>query len=283
MSYINIKKLVDTLGPLGGPSAAAVIQATGLGRVQSLASVTGLDGTGFVGRSLLQFDGDPAGLLRIVAEQPLAAEDLAPIPADSTFALAARLDGSKLLDLLLDLAGQIEPRAREEMLKGLDEMSDNLGIDLREDILASLGDVWCAYNSPGEGGLVFTGLTATVTIKDRDRLARAHDHLRGMLQAQLRGPDDGSSPRRGPRLRELEVAGQKVYVLTAIDDEFPFAPSWCLTETHLVFALFPQNITAFLTRGDDFQSLATAPPVKTLIGAGEGPELAVLSGHAGAV
>lgn len=273
MSYINIEKLVATLAPLGGQMAAAAIQATGLGNVQSLASVTGLEGTGFVGRSLLQLDGDPAGLLRIVAGAPLTADDLAPIPADSTLALAVRLDGSKVLDVLLEMVGEVEPRARDEIAEGLKEMGDELGIDVRGDVLSSLGDVWCAYNSPGEGGLVLTGLTATVTVKDRDRLVRVHDRLLGMLKSQLGGPDDGGFRRRGPRLNELKVAGQDVFVLTGIDEEFPFAPSWCLTDTHLVFALFPQNITALLNRGNDFQSLATAPQVKPLLEEGEAPSM----------
>jgi hypothetical protein len=255
---------------MGGPQVQTAIRASGLGGVKSLSAVTGLEGKGFVARTLLELDGEPEGLLRIAAQQPLAADDLSPIPADSTLALAVRLDASQTMELLLDTLDQIEPRARADVMEGINEMQGELGIDVRGDILASLGDVWCAYNSPGEGGLILTGLTATVTVKDRPRLAQAHQRLVGMLKAAMRGPDEGGR-RRGPRLREFEVAGQQVYALTGVDDEFPFSPSWCLTETHLVFALFPQNIKAFLTRGEEYQSLAKAPQVTGLLSQAEGP------------
>jgi len=44
-------------------------------------------------------------------------------------------------------------------------------------LLKSLGDSWCVYNSPGEGGLVLTGLTAVVSVRDADRLAKVQQRL----------------------------------------------------------------------------------------------------------
>ena len=53
-------------------------------------------------------------------------------------------------------------------------------LEISEDVLQSLGDTWCVYNSPGEGGLVITGLTAVVPVTDRERLvtnrAKVCDH-----------------------------------------------------------------------------------------------------------
>jgi hypothetical protein len=273
ISYVNIKRLVGTFAPLGGPPVTAVLRATGLEGVKSLTSVTGLEGEGFVGRTLLEIEGEAAGLVRLMSDQPLTADDLAPIPADSTLALALRLDGAQVLDILLETVGQIEPRGREEMLDGIDEINAALGIDIRTDVLESLGDVWCAYNSPGEGGLILTGLTATVSVKDRDRFVRVYDRLIGMFKGSLRGPDDGGFRRRGLQLKSFEISGHEVFVLSGIDNEFPFAPSWCLTDSHLVLALFPQNIKAILLRDDDYQSLAAAPAVKTLLDEGKRPSL----------
>jgi hypothetical protein len=272
VSYLNVESLVNKLAPMGGPEVKTVLDAAGLDGVKSLSSVTGLEGTGFVGRSLLEARGQPEGILEVVAGEPLTAEDLAPIPADSTLALALRFDAAKALDLFLSTVEKVEPGLREEMMEGMDEINEELGIDVRADILASLGDVWCAYNSPGEGGLILTGLTATVAVKDRSRLQRAHDRFVGVLRAEMRGPDDGRR-HRGPRIKEMEVAGEDVFVLTGIDDEFPFAPSWCLTDTHFVFAAFPQNIKAMLARDENYKSLASAPEVAPLLAEGTGPTL----------
>lgn len=272
VSYLNVESLVNKLAPLGGPEVATVLDASGLDGVKSLSSVTGLEGTGFVGRSLLEVQGQPEGLLEVVAGQPLAAEDLAPIPADSTLALAFRFDAAKAFDLFLDAVEQVEPGARGEIMEGVDEIKDELGVDVREDILASLGDVWCAYNSPGEGGLILTGLTATVAVKDPAKLQRAHDRFVGLMRAEMGGRGD-ERRHRGPRLKEIKVAGEEVFVITGIDDEFPFAPSWCLTDTHFLFAAFPQNIKAMLTRGDEYKSLATAAEVAPLLAEDTGPTL----------
>ena len=62
------------------------------------------------------------------------------------------------------------PQAREDVTRGIAEMEKELGIDLQQDLLKPLGDVWCVYNSPAEGGLLVTGLTGVVQVKDHDRL-----------------------------------------------------------------------------------------------------------------
>jgi hypothetical protein len=174
----------------------------------------------------------------------------------------------------LETAGQIDPRAGGEMVKGIQQANADLGLDLRADVLESLGDVWCVYNSPGEGGLIPTGLTACITVEDRDRFAAAYDRLIGMMQARLaaRDEEDGPGP-RGPQLKTLSIGGRDVFVLTAIDDKTPLAPAWCLTDSHLVVSVFPQNIQAFLSRGDDYRSLAAVAPVRELLDARQGPSL----------
>ena len=56
-------------------------------------------------------------------------------------------------------------------------MGKELGIDLEQDVLKPLGDVWCVYNSPAEGGLLVTGLTGVVQVKDHARLEATLDKL----------------------------------------------------------------------------------------------------------
>jgi len=272
LTYIDVKALAERFAPMGGPQARTIIDALGLGNVTSLTAVTGLDKEGFVSRSLLGIDGQPTGIFAVAAGEPLTAEDLAPIPRDATIAAAARLNADKLLGLFLSTVEKIEPRARGEILEGIGEMNRELGIDLRADVLQSLGDVWCVYNSPGEGGLVVTGLTATVQVRDRDRLATAHEKILAAYRAATTGPD-GTRSRYTPQVRQFEFAGKEVFFLTNLDDDFPLTPSWCLTERELIVALFPQNIKAYLSRGDDYQSLAEAPPVAELLASDAGPTM----------
>ncbi len=270
VTYVNLAKILQLAVPLAGreaPRIQAFLSAAGLDRVTSLASVTGLDETGFVGKTLLGLSGEPAGLLSFAAAGPLTAEDLASIPADATIALAARIDAESIFDTILSIVEKIEPSAREEANEGIAEIQRMLGFDLRDDVLKSLGDSVCVYNSPEEGGLVFTGLTVVVPVKDHAKLSGAHLKLLAFARAQMAM----GAGRRGPRIEQLKFAGQEVYFFNARDDEFPLAPAWCLTDKELIVAPFPQNIKAYLTRGDEFKSLATVPEVAGVLQDGDGP------------
>ena len=270
VTYVNLSTIIGTFTPLAGreaPKVRAVLEATGLSDVTSLASVTGLDKGGFVSRTLLSLSGQPRGLLSLAAARPLQPAELAPIPADATLALAARLDPDALFQTILSVAAEIDPGAQREIL-GFPELQRETGIDLRADVLKSLGDTWCVYNSPGEGGLVFTGLTAVVQVKDRARLATAHTKLLALAMAEMRrGGGRGS----GPRIEQFHFAGQDVYFFNAREMQFPLAPAWCLTEKELIVAPFPQNIKAYLSRGDQVKSIAAVPEVAGLFQSAGGP------------
>ncbi len=71
----------------------------------------------------------------------------------------------------------IEPRSPAEMEQGLTQFTQMTGVNLKTELLAALGDTWTVYNSPGDGGLIFTGLTVTGTIRDRAKLVDANEKL----------------------------------------------------------------------------------------------------------
>ena len=174
---------------------------------------------------------------------------------------------------------KVQPRAHEEMLEGIGEAEELLGFSIRNDVLKSIGDIWCVYNSPGEGGLVFTGLTAVVPVKNHETLSAVHKKLLALGRATLKREDEqmqemsrehGFRPRPVPRIEQLEYAGQQVYFFNT-RGKVPFAPAWCLTEKELIVALFPQNVKAYLSRGEDAGSIAEVPRVAKLLAGDNGP------------
>jgi len=297
VSYVDLKSLLE-LGmqaymgareaarePDGSPVATptarnpvtAFLNASGLNGITSISAVTGLDDEGFVSRTQVAIEGQPRGLLSFVDAKPLAAEELACIPSDATIALALRINAEAVFNTIESMVGQIEPRARGEMAAGIAQMEAQLGFNLRNDVLKALGDSICVYNSPGEGGLVVTGITAVIDVKDRDSLAKVNERLIALLKAQMqrreeeRRRESGRYFRPGPRIEQFEFAGQTVYFFNARDDDVPVAPAWCLTEDKLIAALFPQNIKAYLSRGDQFEPITTLPKVAGLFEADTGP------------
>lgn len=253
VTYLNLKTIVADFAPLGGPQVRPVLDALGLANVTWLASVTGFDETAVTSRTLLAIDGEPQGILRLATEKPLSPADLKPIPADATLALAARLDADKLLDAVLSTVGKIDPRARQMIENEIEHFPDDSDLEprIRDNLIRSLGDVWCIYNSPGEGGLVFTGLTAVVQVKDAKRFGREHDLLLKIFQDAA----EGQSP-----FAQVQFAGREIHFVS-LGREVPFAPAWCLTDKELIVAPFPQNIKAYLSRDAKARSLATVPEV----------------------
>ena len=77
---------------------------------------------------------------------------------------------------------------------GLRNVNQSFQIDLREDVLQGLGDVFYLYTSPNNGGLI-TGWTVVAKVRDRERLQRVTDRLLGMLRA-FGGGNDAPAVRR---------------------------------------------------------------------------------------
>lgn len=259
VTYVNVGKLIDTFVPMApAPQVAEVVEALGLGALTECGSVTGLDETGVVSRSFIGIEGEAKGLLACADAPPLTADDLAPVPQDALAAAAFRLDVGKLLDTILDVVGQVEPRAVEDVEEELADVEREIGFRIREDLLGSLGDVWTISTSSSEGGLL-TGWMATVSLRDPQRFREVHDEFARRARMAM---EEGH---RAPQIRELRFAEQTIYYLVVPDDDFPFTPAWCVTDDVLVVSLFPQTLKGYLSRGEDYASLAKAPAVKPLL------------------
>lgn len=276
-SYVDVAGIIEKAGALGGPGVMGLLDALGLTNVTAMVSESGLEGKGFVMKSFVGTRGVPSGLLRLAEGKPLTDAEMAWIPADATLAAAFRLDAEAIYKEFLTVLGRIDRRAREEFLEEFESgIQRELGLGLVEDLLRPLGDTWCVWNSPGEGGLVFTGLTAAVAVKDRDRLSRTIDRLTEIARQEMGRHGGSGRYRRGAFIESFTCEGEKVHFLNIVGEEVPVAPAWCLTDTHLLVSPYPQMIKAALARGPSAEkSLAGAPVLKE-----RGKALAVMAADA---
>jgi hypothetical protein len=272
--YVNLKAIGETVLPLiDAPQvkdAKAVVEMLGFDNAEALIYTLGLDAGGYVDKVLLALAGPPRGLVRLVSDRPLRPEDLTPIPRDAAFALAARVDLHQTLDVVLSSVERMSPETRSQVNQALDEMEEELGINLRRGVLASLGDMWCIYTSPGEGNFLVTGLTAVVSIRSNPGFALAYSKLMDLAKKGLPPPSDaGASPLSMAGLGSLQhftFAGREVCCVNL----GVLAPSWCVMPGQLVMALTPQNVKAYLSRREH-KSLATLPDVAGVLPAAGGP------------
>jgi hypothetical protein len=268
LTYINLKSLRDLLlAQIPGPEIRSVAETLGLDKVTSLVQAAGLEGEGFVCRTLLATEGEPSGLLRLVSDRPLRPEDLKPIPRDATFALAVRFDLAEAVDTIVSAAEKADPDARRDLQGQFERIDRQLGIDLRKTALRSLGDTWCIYNSPGEGGW----LTVVVPIRNPATFLLAY----GKAIDAIRNSSDGVGPpgHPSPEIRSFSFADRTVFWLDTASQRGYLALAWCVNGHELVLSLTPQNIKAYLARGDDFQSLAAVPQVTQQFSAASSPAM----------
>ena len=257
LSYINLQRLRQITAAAIGPGRKPWIDLLGLAQSPWLVSASGLVGPDVVTRTVLPIEGEPRGLLLPAGGRGLKREDLAAIPEDATLALAVRLNVQKMIDGLAAAAKKEDPEIKQALLKGLETLQRGGDSDSRQDIFPSLGDHWCLYNSPREGGLVVTGLTGIVPITDRAQFSRSYEVLTRLAVQAL--PADDSLGSSGQRIRRFRFAGSDVHYVNMGD--VGLAPAWWAGENQLVVALAPQNIKAYLSRRSPSHCWADVPEV----------------------
>ena len=159
-------------------------------------SASGLVGPDVVTRSFLPIEGQPRGLL-LPAAAP--ARNLAAIPGNATMALVGRLDLQKTIDAF-SLAKKSRRRREGNFGEGWAVRPGQRvhAVSAERLFRRELGDRWCVYNSPKEGGMVLTGLTGVVPITDREQFSKHYQDLKRLV-TQNPAPDnfageDGSRP-----------------------------------------------------------------------------------------
>ena len=259
--YLNVKKGLELAAPLiGSPEMRQVLEALGVANIRTIASVSGLDGTGCLSKTWIETISDPSGLLAVFGPEPLKAADLAMIPKDASFAAAARLNLSKLYGAVIEAIKRVGPEAASSNEAQLAQTETMLGFRIKQDLLDALGDSWCVYNSPSEGGLLITGLTIIVPVKDRDRLAKTNDRLVELA---------GNAAPGTPAIKETKFHGQRIFFVDPVGNELLPAPAWSVTDTHLILSLSPQNVRAVLSRDASAGSIADLPVVAERLKSGD--------------
>ena len=255
LAYADTKAIVAAARPAIGQNQMVdqLLLASGFGQVNSYINVTGLDKNGWVGRTLVQVTGKPTGWLALLGEKPLGPDDIADVPDDALLAFAARMDPELIVDGLrsfFQLVGDDDNF--DEIVLGIKQLT---GVDIEEELIPQLGDVWQVHTTPREGDLI-TGWTASVSIKDRAKVSGVSERIVDGLRAMF------ANQPRAPRLKTNEFAGNTLYTLIVPDDDFMAEPTWCVTKDRVVIAAYPQAIKAYL-RGRE-KALSVIPEVNAV-------------------
>ena len=262
IGYLNVAGILERIRPhveAENPKAWPAIETLGLTHLRAVHGVSGYDATACKSVAHIVTDGERPGLLGLLPYKPLDTSDLQPIPKDALFAIAKCVDAAEVWDRAVNIAGELEPRAKEKLEKAMWEIETKLGVNVRDDILASLDDAWVAYVPGGELMLSWLNATAAVRVKDADTLAAAVEKLVDAAQAEM-----GRHP-EGVAINESTLGEHKLYTLQ-LPTPAPVSPSWCVGDGWLVVSLSPAAVRAALERKAE-DSLSASDPVKEALAA----------------
>jgi hypothetical protein len=266
IGYLNVAGILERIQPVVAaedPNAWPTIERLGLTQISSLHVVSGFDETGCVNLGHLVTDGDRPGILGFLPHEPLEAEDLQVVPKDALLALACRLDPSETLEHALTLASQFEPQARAGFEQGLAQVQAQLGVNVRDDIVKSLGNGWVVYLPGGDLMSSWLNTAGAVGVKDAARLRPAVARLIEIARMQMAQTGDAA-------INESTVGGHQIYTLQIMGAPVPITPSLCITDKRMIVGLSSQAVQAAIDR-QPADSLASSEIVSEALSGGDGP------------
>jgi hypothetical protein len=267
LQYFNVTAILARAKPFvdaQNPAAWTAMEKLGLADIQAIHSRSGYDAEGCrTLNHLVTGEGRP-GLLALLPHRRLTKDDLAVVPKEPLAALAVQLNPSDVMDHVLTLVGQFDPRAKESMEAGLWQLDSHVGFSVREEVIDSVGNAWIVYVPSGDFLLSWLNAAVAIEVKDAPALRKAAGQLIDLVREEMIRTDAKAS------IAELELNDQTMYKLEFQGDPVPFAPSLCITDDWLVVGLLPQAVQAAVER-DPATTLATNPDVAPLFESGAAP------------
>ena len=205
----------------------------------------------------LMLDPERPGALRVL--NALHSGGLADSTPTGTAAIAVGLDANRLLDEVRSLMEELEPESGAQLDAMLASMSQGLGFDLREDLLATLGDRLSVAAGLPEAGFVPT-FAGSLALRDASRFATS-------LAAVL----EFATPMLGDdvELADLELVDAEAAGIARIAGA-PFAPAWAIDGDALRFAASANALRSAIKSGGG-EPLASHADFARCLGGTVGP------------
>lgn len=211
------------------------------------------------------------GLLTVVCEgakryaeawhtstEPLSAGDLAVVPSDAVWAGVGKGDFA-WLQQLMDQVIEMQPEAAE----GFERFATMTGVNLRDDVLGTLGGTMGFYMSDATGGGSLASSVVLITFKDRARFMESHTKLVEFAHAMADQVPIGAGY---IRVTNWKDGGVDLFSLRFPGLPVPFEPTWAATDRWLILGATPQAALAAARQatGKGDKGLASNPAFAAL-------------------
>ena len=219
--------------------------ALGIDNLGAIGGQLGYRGAATIAKTFVEAPLPRKGFLALLDQPLFTLEDLPALPQNASVFAAFSMDAAGAWDTVLKSTRRtlalLPPEIGREFEDGVRMLPQFLGLDLRNDVLAALGDVHCFYGDPA-GGPFGIGFGLAFSVKDADRLRTSVDIMVAQgeqLVGQMGLPLSVIAQRAHVDKRQLITVAAGMFTPTvAVDDEW------------MVFSLFPQSVKTFFMRQD---------------------------------
>lgn len=231
--------------------AGKVIDDLGLAGLKDLSFFVGFDGAAVRGLVTLEAPGPRKGLMGLTAGKPFTLKDLPALPPDLTGFSAMRLNAGAIYDAVLEVVEKLAPPDQGQSVKeGIQKVNEVLGVNLRNDLLGTLGDMFVSYSSRAEGPMIL-GQTVLFQVKDAKKLQVALDRA-----VQGLGKFTGSRM----HFKQRMYHGVELRTVHVQQPGFIIVPTYAIHKGWLVVGFYPQPVQGYILRATG--ELATWQPSK---------------------
>ena len=269
--YANVPEIMELVGDEMPRDARQIAKALGLDTVKAAAYGMAFKGDGFMDSLVIHTPGADHGLAAMDLLPPLRPQALPYVPSTAFWYEESAMPLGDLMPRVRKLVGDVEPDAVEEMNEALSDISQTIGVDIENELMAGMGNGIAAYAGLPETGGIYPELALMLKVKDPAAFEPVFDRFAKGLAGWLTEEGDVIAS-----TREIEYRGQTLHLFEMQeargDDVVPFTPTWSMRGSWLTLTLVPYSMKEIILRTsqgtadsglageEDFQALLAQMP-----------------------
>lgn len=244
-----ITGITTALGPVG-LFVRPMLMMVGVDALDHIIQSSGVDRGTMIQRTFISTGGRTDGIMVLAAGQAIQPEQFSHIPADADMVLATSLSLTKVFQETRSMLSKVQPLSVRVFDEAVKQLQSELELRIVEDVLPAFGDVIMAFDSPGSGGMIATGLTVSLEIKDGPKANVVFERLMKLIEQSVASDGSEGEYGNGASLQRQAFLGHTICYVTAMSTDhpgqIPMTPTFCLTDRHLLFSIHPQAMKAHL-------------------------------------
>jgi len=247
LTHIDVRGIVSSVEKLLPDDAKAALEGSGLKSLAALGEATRFDPPGIREKGFVWFPQGREGIFEALLVSRMADEELLWIPREVMGASAGSIDLGILFDRYVQVLEAASAETAEEIRNGLAEAKEEVGIDIREEVVGSLGRKVVFYMQ-GTGVNPFVpSMVLSIEAKDEAKLKECLERLFFYVGAK----QALSSAEEPPPFWTMAIenfGSRKVYYMKSSESMWGMNPAIAVEDGRVVAALAVGDVKEALTR-----------------------------------